>query len=229
MTEIWGDFLTHDGRVAHKWTHYFPIYERHFARYQNRPCVLWEIGVGEGGSLQLWKRFLGPYAQVVGLDIVDKSECQEEQIAVRQGDQCDPVFLASVLEEFGPPDVVIDDGSHVMDHISATFRFLYPRLSPVGVYLVEDLHTAYWPEFGGGLGVPGSFVELTKGMIDELNAEHSRGSLQPTAFTATTLSIHVYDSVVVFERGRHLRKHAPQMGSVTTNPPEPQADLGATP
>ena len=73
MANLWADFLTHRGWMAHKWTHYFPAYEQHFSRYVDRPVVFWEIGIGEGGSLQLWKQFLGPYAQIVGLDILDRS------------------------------------------------------------------------------------------------------------------------------------------------------------
>jgi hypothetical protein len=41
---LWAEFLTNDRRVIHKWTHYFPIYEHHFARYVNRPMVFLEIG-----------------------------------------------------------------------------------------------------------------------------------------------------------------------------------------
>ena len=82
------------------------------------------------------------------------------------------------------------------------------------MYLVEDLHTAYWDEFEGGLRRPGSFIETIKGLIDELNADHSRGELSPTDFTRTTLSMHLYDSVCVFEKGRVLSKHAPRIGSI---------------
>ncbi len=212
MSGLWRDFLTNRGRPVHKWTHYFPIYERHFSMYVNRPVSFWEIGVGGGGSLQLWKRFLGPYAQIVGLDVVDKRDVEEDQVAVRVGDQADAAFLQRVLEEFGPPDVVLDDGSHVMDHIRASFRYLYPRMSASGVYMVEDLHTSYWQDFGGGLGAPGSFIEDCKGLIDELSAETTDGAVAPTEFSAMTLSMHFYDSAVVFERGRHLRKHAPSIG-----------------
>lgn len=84
-----------------------------------------------------------------------------------------------------------------MDDVVSTFRFLYPRISPVGVYIVEDLHTAYWPQFQGGLRRPGSFVELAKDLIDELNADHSLGAVPPTDFTNSTLSMHFYDTVVV--------------------------------
>jgi hypothetical protein len=100
--------------------------------------------------LQLWKRHLGPFAQIVGIDIVEACKgFEEDQIAVRIGGQADAGFLDSVLAEFGPPDVVLDDGSHVMSHIRATFEHLYPRMSSSGVYMVEDLHTAYWDEYEG--------------------------------------------------------------------------------
>jgi SAM-dependent methyltransferase len=214
---LWADFLTNSGRLIHKWTHYFPAYEHHFQRFVNRPCLFVEIGCGQGGSLQMWKRFLGPHAQIVGLDIDPEAKAFcEDQIEVRIGDQGDDLFLQSVLDEFGTPDVVIDDGSHVMSDINTSFRFLYPRLSRSGVYLVEDLHTAYWDEYEGGLRKPDTFIEVAKGLVDELNAEHSRGALLPTEFTASTLSMHFYDSVVIFERGRHLPKHAPQIGGIPT-------------
>ena len=109
--------------------------------------------------------------------------------------------------------MVLDDGSHVMSQIRASFAHLYPRMSSSGVYMVEDLHTAYWDEYEGGLHREGSFIEQCKVLIDELNADHARNTLEPTAFTRSTLSVHFYDSVVVFERGRHLTKHAPQIGA----------------
>ena len=66
---LWSDFLTNDGRVIHKWKHYFPIYERHFRDYVDKPVTFIEIGCGEGGSLQMWKRYFGPHARIIGLDI----------------------------------------------------------------------------------------------------------------------------------------------------------------
>lgn len=162
----------------------------------------------------MWKALLGPHAQIVGIDI--RPECaafEEDQIAIRIGDQSDIIFLQSILDEFGVPDIVLDDGSHIMRHLKATFEFLYPRISPSGVFLVEDLHTAYWEEYEGGLHKEGSFIEITKGLIDELNAEHTRDALAETAFSKTTQSIHIYDSICVFEKGKTLPKSAPRIGS----------------
>ncbi len=198
---LWADFLTNDERTIHKWKHYFPAYEQHFRRFVNRPVVFWEIGCGEGGSLQMWKRYFGPHAQIVGLDI--RPECgefEEDQIVVRIGDQSEPAFLDRVLDEFGTPDAVLDDGSHEMDHVVATFRHLYPKVDRNGVYMVEDMHTAYWERYGGGLRREGTFIELCKQLIDELNGVHAGIA---TEFTHSTLSMHFYDSIVAFERGTH--------------------------
>lgn len=199
---LWQDNMTNDGAVIHKWAHYFPVYERHFERWKNRSLVFWEIGVYGGGSLQMWQRYFGPNAIIVGIDI--NPECAQharEGIHVRIGNQSDTAFLASVIEEFGVPDVVLDDASHHMKPTWDTFEFLYPKVPKNGVYMVEDMHTSYWPKWGGGLHEENSFINKCKKLIDELNADHAQGELEPTEFTRTTESISFYDSIVVFEKG----------------------------
>jgi cephalosporin hydroxylase len=199
---LWEEFLNHNGRPIHEWAHDFPVYERHFSRYVNQPVTIFEIGCGGGGSLQMWKRYFGPNALIVGIDIEPGcADFAEDQIAVCIGDQSDANFLGTVIERFGAPDIVLDDGSHVMEHVGASFSFLYPRTAADGVYMVEDLHTAYWDDFGGGLNRAGSFIERCKGLLDELNANWTGGALAPTDFTRSTVSMHFYDSIAVFERG----------------------------
>lgn len=211
---LWSDFLTNDDRLIHKWKHYFPIYERHFREFVYKPLVFLEIGCGRGGSVQMWKRYFGPHATIVGVDVVPECKVYEEdQIEIRIGAQQDTAFLQALLDEFGPPDIVLDDGSHVMTDMVATFEFLYPRMPRHGVYMAEDLHAAYWDEYEGGYRRPGTFIELCKGLIDELNADHARGAIAPTEFTATTLGMHLYDSVAVFERGTHTKKTPLKVGN----------------
>jgi SAM-dependent methyltransferase len=225
---LWADFLRHDDRLVQKWAHYFPVYERHFGRYVNRPLLFLEIGCGKGGSLQMWKRYFGPHARIVGIDILPECAAFEEpQIAVRIGDQADPAFLGRVLEEFGAPDIVLDDGGHLAVPTVASFRYLYPRLDRAGVYAVEDLHTAYWPEYGGGLRREGTFIELAKTLVDELNADLSRGAVAPTGFTRSTLSMHFYDSQVIFERGQTLARRDLRIGGRPGRPMPPAAAPGA--
>lgn len=201
---LWSEFLSHNGRLVHKWRHYFPAYETHFARYVDRPVTVLEIGVSGGGSLQLWRKYFGAHAQIIGIDIQPSAAFEEPQIAVRIGDQTDPIFLQSIIDEFGPPDIIIDDGSHIASHLRISFDYLYQRMSPTGVYFVEDLHTSYWDEFDGGVGRSGTFIEKAKALVDELNADWSRGEVSVTPFTRSTLSLHFYDGCAVFERGRHI-------------------------
>ncbi len=207
--QLLAHFLDNKGKPIHKNVHYFAAYERHFLPFVSRPIVMFEIGTGGGGSSQMWKRYFGPLARIVTIDNKpERTSLEDEQVKVRIGDQSDTYFLAGLLDEFGPPDIVLDDGSHMTEHVTKTFRYLYPRTVHNGVYFVEDLHTAYWDEFGGGLRKPGTFIELCKDLIDELNADWTRGMLPPTQFTQQTVSMHFYDSIVVFERGRYPDKRS---------------------
>jgi hypothetical protein len=191
----------------------FPIYERHFKPWQGKSLTFLEIGVKRGGSLKMWQLYFGPLARIVGIDIDPDCAAHEVPgIFVRIGDQSDPAFLQSVIDAFGVPDVVLDDGSHRMEHISESFAFLYPRLPKNGVYMVEDLHTAYWKNYGGGLHEERSFINICKHLIDKLNAHHSRGAVEPDAFTNQTFGMSFYDSVVAFDKGEIFRREPEKTG-----------------
>jgi 23S rRNA U2552 (ribose-2'-O)-methylase RlmE/FtsJ len=196
-------FYENPGKDIFKWNHYLPIYEKHFFRFVNRPVTILEIGCLHGGSLQLWKRYFGPHATIIGVDIEPGCLSHvEDQISIRIGSQNDRAFLSSVVEEFGSIDIVIDDGSHFSDDQIISFNTLFDHLSDNGIYAVEDLHTNYWTEAGGGVKKPGTFIETAKQLIDELNAYHTRGALDVTRFTNTAASMHFYDSMVIIEKAR---------------------------
>lgn len=205
-----GVFAEHRGRLASKWPHYIPIYERWFSPWIQQPVTVLELGVDCGGSLEIWKRYFGPQARIVGIDSNPNCRAvEQEQISVRIGDQADEKFLASVLGEFGTPDIVIDDASHMAVATVASFSYLYPRVSPAGLYVVEDLHCSYWARFGGGLRQPGTFIELAKGLVDEINAEWTEGQIAVGERGKSIEGIHFYNSLCVIERGAQGPK-APQ-------------------
>lgn len=211
---LWQDFSTNQqGRIINKWEHYFPIYEKHLSSWRNKSVTFIEIGVSQGGSLQMWRRFFGPMATIIGIDINPTCARYEEPgINIRIGDQSDKSFLKSLIDEFGLPDIVLDDGSHQMDHIIRTFEYLYPQLSKNGLYIVEDLHTAYNEQYGGGLYSSNSFIELSKDLIDRLYADHTNGLIEADFFSKNTFGINFYESVLVFERGAIPTKCAPVIG-----------------
>ena len=122
----------------------------------------------------MWQRYFGPYAKIIGIDI--NPDCKRHKspgIFIRIGDQSDPDFLQSLIDEFGVPDIVLDDGSHSMDHILCTFQFLYPRLHKNAIYMVEDLHTTYWEVYGGGAdNQTRLLIFLNRAWIDSMQTTH---------------------------------------------------------
>ena len=190
-------------RLIHKWLHYFEIYHRHFERFRGKRVVVVEFGVQHGGSLQMWRKYFGRRAMIYGVDIDPRCKRYEtRRTKIFIGDQADRAFLQRVVEETGPIDVVIEDGGHRPAQQIATFEVLYPHMKSDGVFLIEDLHTSYWKQWEGGYRRPGTFIEYAKGLMDDLNAWHSREKgYVVNDFTRTTKSMHVYDSIVVFERG----------------------------
>jgi hypothetical protein len=127
----------------------------------------------------MWEEFF-PNAIIFGLDI--DPQCKQFEGCRRRvfiGGQSDEAFLDKVVKEAGGSfDIVIDDGSHRVDHQLQTFNFLFPRLTDHGIYVMEDTggcvgdfslitvnalralvdNIMYWPS---GLD-PGSWPNLSK-------------------------------------------------------------------
>ncbi|MEO0752854.1 MAG: class I SAM-dependent methyltransferase [Pseudomonadota bacterium] len=203
LAEIYA--TTRDYEV-HKWHHYIPLYDRYLGRYRGTPVRMLEIGVNKGGSLQMWRRFLGPDAVLFGVDInPDCAALNGLSGQVRIGSQTDAGFLRDVVEEMGGVDVVLDDGSHKMRHIAASLYTLFPMLEVYGTYLIEDLHAAYWSGMGGGFRAPDNFYNTLRKMIDDMHYAYHRKDLQVPELEASVSGIHVHDSLVAIDKGPLLR------------------------
>ncbi len=209
-TDLLKIFEGHDGNVVHKWMHYFEIYERYLSRYRGTRVRLLEIGVGQGGSLQMWRRYFGEAATICGIDVSPRcAEFDGQGGQVRIGSQADTGFLESVVAEMGGIDVVIDDGSHDSAHLKVSLETLFPRLTDGGIYIAEDLHCCYWPEFSGGYWWPWSFLKQSTGLIDDMHAAyHGKAPKWPTV-AGHIGAVHYYDSMIVIEKARP-RRHVHQ-------------------
>jgi hypothetical protein len=208
-------FRANDDRLIHKWVHYFDIYHRHFASFRNRPITVVEFGVSQGGSLQMWKHYFGPRARIIGVDINPKcAALTEPQIEIYIGDQDDRTFLRDLAAKVGKIDVLIEDGGHTMTQQISTFEELWPSIVNGGVFLMEDLHTNYWANYGGGYRKEDTFIEYAKNLIDQQHAWHSRDqkSLDVDDYTRTIRGMHVYDSIIVFDKGAVPKPHAEKTG-----------------
>lgn len=199
-------YFAHRGRAVTKWVDYLDLYDRHFARFRGTAVRMLEIGVLNGGSLEIWREYFGPKAILFGIDILPEcSDRVDPPNQVRIGSQGDATFLAKVVREMGGVDIVLDDGSHNGPLQHASFKTLFPLLSDGGIYAIEDLHTSYWPgDFEGGYRRSGTAIELTKQLIDDMHAWfHDQGEAGAPKETLT--GIHAYESLVFIEKGRKQR------------------------
>lgn len=190
-------------RVMNKWWHYFEIYDTFFKKYVGSNVKMLEIGVYKGGSVQMWKEYFGKEATIVGIDIDENCrEFEEENIHICIGSQADREFLEDVSKQWGPFDIVLDDGSHMMDHQIITFETLFPMLKEGGIFVCEDCHSSYSPRYGGEYRKKDTFIEYSKNFVDCVNSQfvnlEERGKMPPYAEDIN--ACHYYDSVVVIEK-----------------------------
>jgi hypothetical protein len=162
-----------------------------------------EIGIYRGASLQMWRDYF-PNAQVYGLDINDV-KVMGERIHVVRGDQSDDELLARI-RELGPFDVIIDDGSHFGTDVHATFAGLFDSLQADGMYVIEDMHTAYQPDYGGGPpGTPQTSVTLVQNLIDAVNRRHVAEEYPDVAAALLPITaLHVYPRIAFIQRSRQV-------------------------
>ncbi len=212
-------FERNDGHLIDKWMHYFDVYERHFAPFRRTDVRLLEIGISHGGSLQMWRSYLGRRATIVGVDIeprVDRAGRAGHRRPRRQpvrpgvpGDGWSTSTAASTSSSTTAATGTAISG--------VSLDVLWPALSEGGVYLVEDVHTSYLATYEGGRGVADTFVGAVKERIDDLHgfwidgqaplARESRASdgSAINEWTTTIAGIHVYDSVVVLDKATRDR------------------------
>lgn len=170
-------YAEHTGKLSHKWTSYLVEYERLFAPFRDRAISMLEIGVQNGGSLELWSRYFSRATRVVGCDINPKCAqltFDEPRISVVVADACSEPGMAAVRALASRFDVVIDDGSHKSSDIIRGFAKYFPLVNDGGLYVCEDLCCGYWNEFEGGLLDVRSAITFFKQLVDVVNHEHWR-------------------------------------------------------
>jgi SAM-dependent methyltransferase len=198
MKKLINLFNEHDGKVIHKWIHYLEIYERYFEKFVGTPVKILEIGVENGGSLQLWKKYFGDKCEIIGIDVNEKVIFEEPQIKIEIGSQSDLDFLTHINDKYGEFDIIIDDGSHMQLDVLTTFSFLYSKLKRGGVYCVEDTHSAYLRTYSGGITSPFNFISISSRLVHDTNVEFIQEPYTPTLNDLK--SIGFYNSMVVFEK-----------------------------
>jgi hypothetical protein len=186
------DIHTHrTGKVSDKWSAYFPVYERVLAPFRDAELSMLEIGVQNGGSLEVWSEFFPNAKVIVGCDVDQRCQqlrYEDPRIKLVIADVTSQAAEAQILGHSPTFDVVIDDGSHLSGHILHSFITFFPRLKPGGLFIVEDTHSLYFTSFGGGILTRNSTQEFFKLLADLVNLEHWETEVRPETLFSTFLS-----------------------------------------
>jgi len=211
-------FENHSGNLLHKWDHYFEIYDRYFTPYAGKEVHVMEIGVSQGGSIDLWKKFFGEKLHYYGIDINPKCKnFESENVRIFIGSQEDKVFLEKVKAEIPTLDILIDDGGHTMRQQIVTFETLFSKISNNGLYLCEDNHTSYWYTAGGGMKRKGTYIEYIKNLLDVMHLWYAgkKTYIKNYSLKEQIYAIHVYDSIVVIEKRIITEPFSTRVGNLT--------------
>lgn len=155
---------------------YTRIYSKYFDAIRNDPIKFLEIGIYRGNSVKLWESYF-PNAELHFIDI-DPGYIQYHSLRSKyhfidaSNVKSLQVFINSIEGDF---DIILDDGGHQMQQQITSFQTLFPYVRSGGLYIIEDLHTSYWKEYGGHgrVGAPVSgqdtCTDFLKNLVDEMN------------------------------------------------------------
>ncbi|WP_126747643.1 glycosyltransferase [Variovorax sp. DXTD-1] len=168
-------YSSHQGKLSDKWSSYISIYERLFSELKDKSSRILEIGIQNGGSLEIWAGYFSRATAIVGCDINEACRAltyDDHRIHVVVGDANTDQVEEAVASYSPRFDLIIDDGSHRSGDVIRSFGRYFPRLEDGGLFVVEDLHCSYWAEFEGGLFNPASSMAFFKRLADVVNHEH---------------------------------------------------------
>lgn len=168
-------YVLNKGKVSDKWALYLSEYELLFSSYRSKPVELLEIGIQNGGSLEIWSQYFSNAQRILGCDInpdCAKLHYTDPRIAVVVGDVTKTATQSELFKHSKQFDIIIDDGSHLSSDIVKTFARYFEHIKEGGIFIAEDLHCSYWAEFEGGLLDPFSSIAFFKLLVDVIHHEH---------------------------------------------------------
>jgi hypothetical protein len=179
-----------------KHTNYFEIYDQIFKNFINKKIVFVEVGVSNGGSLFMWRDYLGSEARIVGIDFNPTARKWEKYgFDIFIGNQSDPEFWKFFYEKVGSIDILVDDGGHTNEQQIQTIDNSYKFINNGGVIVVEDVHASYLKEFGNPSSY--SFINFCFSIVNKIN-NRSLGKKYINNYQNRIHKIDFYESLVTF-------------------------------
>jgi cephalosporin hydroxylase len=184
-----------------KHTSYFQVYEELLLQYRGKPITFVEVGVLNGGSLFMWRKFFGEQARIIGVDFNPQAKKWEKDgFEIHIGNQADPKFWEEFFASVGKVDIVLDDGGHTNEQQIVTTLQSIPNINDGGLLIVEDVHASYMRQFSNPAKY--SFIEYAKNLVDVVNSRFPQLQLSKNILRESVYSISFFESIVSFNINR---------------------------
>ena len=200
LTELYKYYLDSPLRSV-KHSSYFLTYENLLEKYRNKPIVFVEVGIHNGGSLFMWRKFFGDNARIIGIDLnPNAKELEKYGFEIFIGNQSENSFWKNFYKEVGKIDILLDDGGHTSEQQINTVNKSVDFINNGGMIIVEDTHTSYFRNFGYPSKY--TFTKWAHKISDNINARSEKVSIKNPIFKDTIYSIEFFESIVSFKIDR---------------------------
>lgn len=180
---------------------YFSVYESLFNKFRGKEVTFLEVGVFNGGSLNMWREYFGPQARIIGVDLNPVAlKLVDQGFEIFIGDQESQDFWIDLKSKVGSVDIILDDGGHKNLQQAVTLFYGADMVMDGGLVVIEDVHTSYFKRFGN----PGyySFVNFSKRLIDVINSRFMFLKKIDSKLGGMVWSIQYFESIIAFSIDR---------------------------
>ena len=181
-----------------KWSNYFQVYEKILSNYRNKKIKFVEIGVANGGSLFMWKKYFGKKAKIIGIDLNPNAKKLEKNgFKIYIGNQSDKKFWDHFYKKEGKVDIILDDGGHKNLQQISTVHYSLPYIKDGGKIIVEDTGTSYVKkEFNNPSKY--SFINYAKNVVDNIHRRSPLLKKELSFYSKKIFLVEFFESIVVF-------------------------------
>lgn len=188
---------------------YTRVYDKLFNNIRDKVDNVIEVGIFDGASVRMWQEYF-KNANITALDISEKSvECVKgiDRVTSFLQNATDTNFWKNLQFK---ADIIIDDGSHVIEEQDAMLLAAWDSLKPGGYYVIEDTHSSFHNVYKQNTkNVHGIYTTIFNRILQQQAYETLQGDWYCTRerfknridkISYETFGIYSFTSVVIIEK-----------------------------
>ena len=198
MTKLF-KYFKNSKKYSIKWNNYFSIYEEVLKKYKNKKIKLLEVGIGDGGSLFMWKNYFKKGSKIFGIDLNEEAkDLKKYGFDITIGDQSKKLFWKNFFKKNKKFDILIDDGGHTNLQQITTFMESLNHINDGGIIVIEDTHTSYMNKKGFRNPSKYSFINFSKLIVENMHRRNPNLKKNLSMISNKVYSVEYFDSIIVF-------------------------------